>query len=100
MKHENRELSVSFVTPDAPTVRQILAYDSAVIMDASGRPTFERLWNGVPAMVTDWQCDSVRPGADLDALTDPNAAKVVEWAGLAVFAAVNALKESAAPKNS
>jgi len=96
MRYENRELHVSFELPDRPTVRQQLRWRGETV-SMPGAELFEKLWAGARQLITAWECDAVGIDADLDALTDPAAAQIVEWVGLQVFTHMRALEDL--PKN-
>jgi len=95
---ENEELVCSFSIPDKPTIRQILRYDSVVELNGFAGDTYERLWNGVKHIVSDWKCPHVDPRADLDDVTSLDAMRVIKWSGLIVWTFVDDLKH--VPKNS
>lgn len=101
MDFENKDLGVSFSIPEPVTVRAQMAYDSA--RDESGFlgkdvPLYERLWEAGKAVIQKWECPCLKLDTSLDDVTDPRAAKVIEWAGLAVFTFMLSLAN--VPKNS
>lgn len=97
MRFEDAELKTTFTVPDAPTVRQVLAYDSAVEM-LVGKPTYERLWHGVIVLAQDWQSERVKLElAALDQTAGAEIIQVIKWAGLCCFSFILELKQT--PKN-
>ena len=77
-----------FTVKDAPTMRDILAYDGAI--EGNLRTSlYPRLWAGVAWLVDEWHVEGIEPDADMAALMD-NAADIalietIKWAALAVF---------------
>lgn len=98
MKFENENWGgVKFNTPEKPSVFQIVAYDSARF-GANGAPPILVLWEMAKALIEDWECEALPdPQADLKAVTDARAARVIEWAGIQVSAWRRSLDEI--PKN-
>lgn len=92
---KNEKLGARLVIPDAPTVRQQLAYFSEVGL-AKGRELFERFWLGAKAIITEWECD-VPLDVDIDKATDAKTAEVIIWAGLQVKIYMDGLDN--VPKN-
>jgi hypothetical protein len=94
MEFENQELKTKFSVPDSPTVRQVLQYDSLVELQSFGSDnTYERLWRGISAMVTEWESEHVQIKDDLDTVTGEDAVNVIKWAGLSVFSYRQSLKD-------
>lgn len=96
MKFQNEELGASFVLPDAPTLRQFMQYDSMVEVLGNGRYLYERLWAGLQAVATDWECATCPLEVNLDS-ANVEALDVIKWAGLAAWSYMQAKKEI--PKN-
>lgn len=92
MRVENQELETTFELPDAPSYRQMMAYDSVIEM-ATKLPTFERLWLGVCAIAQNWQSPLPLDRDMLDKPSTPQGRAIMKWAGLAAFSWSLALKD-------
>jgi hypothetical protein len=98
MPHYEQD-GIAFDLPDAPTMRQVLRYDSAVETqpDAS---LYERLWSGACTVVENWRGPvELKPGA-LDGPMEPGALESVKYACLLTFSWINDVKARATSKNS
>jgi hypothetical protein len=94
MQFDNQELKTKFSVPDNPTVRQVLQYDSLVELQSFGSDnTYERLWNGIGALVSEWESEYVQIKDNLDSITGQEAIDVIKWAALSVFSFRQSLKE-------
>ena len=72
------------VVPDEPSVLQIINHDSVRYED-SERGAILNLWEMAKVLITEWESEALPDmSADLSELTDPRAARVIEWAGLTV----------------
>lgn len=96
MKYTHGE--TTFTVPDNPTIRQQLAYDSAIQLDNGGTPTFERLWLAFKTLVQDWKSDVIALDVDINEVSNPEAAALIEYAGLMAWRQMLELKQ--VPKNS
>lgn len=92
-KFDDQELGVSFSVPDAPTVRQVLRYDSLVELASNDLTTYERIWLGVKVFAEEWECDHVQPDSGLDEIATPEAIEVMKYAGLVTYSYRLSLKE-------
>ena len=82
--YESEDFQVSFDLPDNPTVRQVLAYDSAVI-EYRDQPALVSLWECARTIISNWKCQYVEKiDTPLDKLTGLAAAQAIEWAGAQV----------------
>ena len=92
MEFKNAELETTFSVPERPTVRQWLAYDSAVDMRI-GLTTYERMWAGLQALVKpdDWS-SPVDLHIDMETADDERAARVIKWASLTLFSFLHGLR--------
>lgn len=101
MEYKNDRLGVAFTLPDKITVRQQLQYDSTrdgpALFDLQ-TSMYERLWNAAKTLIQDWQCETVSLDTDLGDAASSKAARVIEWAGRAVFS--HMLKLDTPEKNS
>ena len=69
-----------FEVPDNPTVFQIVKYDSKRY-ELSDLPTLLLLWEMAKTLITEWESEALpEMDADLSEMTDPRAARVIEWA--------------------
>jgi hypothetical protein len=86
------------VVPDEPNVFQLVKADSARY-DSDNRSTILILWEMAKALIEEWECEALPElDQDLSKITDPRAARVIEWAGVTVSAYRRSL--DAIPKNS
>ena len=102
MKFESDELKTTFETPDRPTAREWLEYESSIDFRSGtkGWEMYARLWSGIcTSMVRQWQSEYiVKPTLEiLDQELEYTAIKVIKWAGLALFSWLLELRET--PKN-
>ena len=68
------------VIPDNPTVLQIVTYDSKMY-ELKGSPALIKLWEMAKTMIEEWECEALPDlNTDLSEVTDPRAARVLEWA--------------------
>jgi hypothetical protein len=97
-EYANERLGVSFTLPDAPTVRQQLAFRSEMFLSAGGR-MYERMWEAAQSMLSDWECERMpNPRAvDLDEETDAKIADIIFFVGNTV--AEHLADIGAVPKN-
>lgn len=82
VKHyENEALGVAFALPEKPTVRQMLAFRSGIILRQSPQDTIASYWEGFLALVQDWQCERLPDPqvVDLDAETSVKIADIIMW---------------------
>lgn len=106
MKIENEELETTFELPDAPTMRQMLRYQSERDFRA-GESTYERLWAAAcnSGIVTGWKSVPV-PELSMSVLeaeaNDDTGRQmdVVKWVGLATFSHMRQIEERTSSKNS
>ena len=72
------------VVPDEPSVLQLINYDS-VLYEAGAKGAILNLWEMAKVLITEWE-SKVLPDmdADLSEITDPRAARVIEWTGVTV----------------
>ena len=69
-----------FEVPDNPTVFQIVKYDSKRY-ELSDLPALILLWEMAKTLITEWESEALpEMDADLGEVTDPRAARIVEWA--------------------
>ena len=102
MKFSSDELKTTFETPDRPTAREWLEYESAVDFRSGtkGWEMYARLWSGVcTGVVRTWQSEIIsKPALDiLDQELDYKAIQVIKWAGMQLFSWLLDLREI--PKN-
>ena len=70
----------SFEVPESPTVYQIVKFDSKRY-EKSDLPTLLLLWEMAKTLITEWESEALpEMDADLGEVTDPRAARVIEWA--------------------
>ena len=96
----NERLGARFSLPDAPTVIQIVTYDSRRI-ELLNQPAFLVLWDCARTVIEKWECEAFPDfNADLsDVEGDADLiAGVIEWAGTEVSAWRRSLR--AVSKNS
>lgn len=94
MDFTNELHKCKFTIPDRPSVRQQLAYYSAMERD-----TFLRFWNGARALIEKWDCELLPDvNADLEKETNPSIAHMAIWVGIEVSKYMSALDDI--PKNS
>ena len=96
-EYKNDELEASFTLPDSVTIRQELAYDSAVALEGRGVSSYERLWKGLQVIAENWQCPHVQLTDSLERVEGRKALEVIKWAGLLGYSHMLALRET--PKN-
>ena len=69
-----------FEVPENPTVFQIVKFDSKQY-ELKHLPALLLLWEMAKTLITEWECEALPElDADLGELTDPRAARVIEWA--------------------
>jgi hypothetical protein len=86
------------VVPDEPTVLQLILHDS-VRYEFEAKGAILNLWDMAKVLITEWESEALpEMDADLSKLTDPRAARVIEWAGVTVSAYRRSL--DIVPKNS
>ena len=74
-----------FVVPDEPTVLNILLHDSLRFALAQEENYILKLWEMAKALITEWEAEALPDmNADLAEVTDPRAARLIEWAGIQV----------------
>ena len=72
------------VVPDEPSVLQLINHDS-VRYEADEKGAILNLWEMAKILITEWESESLPDmNADLSEITDPRAARVIEWAGVMV----------------
>ena len=72
------------VVPDKPSVLQLINHDS-VVYEAKDKGAILNLWEMAKVLITEWESEALPDkDADLSELTDPRAARVIEWAGVMV----------------
>ena len=81
---ESEAFKVSFDLPERPTARQVLAYDSALMMHRD-EPALVKLWECARTVIGNWSCEFV-PSIDipLEDLEGVQAAQAIEWATMQV----------------
>ena len=97
MEYRDDELGTHFELPDKPTVRQFLAFDSAVELNRS-LSMYERLWIGVVAVAQGWESQHVSLEDGLNTAPSATAIEVIKWAGLVAYSHFQGVRE--VPKNS
>jgi hypothetical protein len=97
-KFSEPSLELEFDLPEKPTVRQMLAYDSAVFVDHMGDATLIRLWHGAVEVVQNWKCP-ISIDVNLDGEIDPKTLEMVKYVGLMAFSWAQGIKEAVVPKN-
>lgn len=101
---DNRELvhheidGAAFDLPARWTVREMMRYESAAILDRAGASTYERLWAGVQIVAQNWRAP-FELRADLDGLTDAKAFDAIKWACMICWAAYQNAQADELPKN-
>lgn len=97
-EYKHPSLPVKFSLPDKLTVRDQLAYYSAV-GDAFGEPTWIRYWRGASELVRDWECELIPniKELDIDAETNPDIATIAIWVGKQVVGILTEMES--VPKN-
>ena len=74
------------VVPDEPSVLQLINHDS-VRYDSEDRGAILSLWEMAKVLIEEWESEALPDTqANLGELTDPRAARVIEWAGVTVSA--------------
>ena len=74
------------VVPDEPSVLQLINHDS-VRYEASAEGAILNLWEMAKVLIEEWESEALPDmKADLNEITDPRAARVIEWAGVTVSA--------------
>jgi hypothetical protein len=72
------------VVPDEPTVLQLINHDSERY-EANEKGAVLKLWEMAKILITEWESEALPDmNTDLSELTDPRAARVIEWAGVMV----------------
>ena len=99
MEFKREKPDCEFVLPDKVTVRQQLAYYSAA-STIEPEKFLERSWEAAKQIIVplSWKCEVTKMDANLDEITDPQAAEIILWAGLKVRDYINGLESI--PKNS
>ena len=96
MQFENEEYKCKFEIPDRPTVRQRMFYDGKTI--GTQETMYLRMWDAATDLITVWTCELFpNHKADLESVTDPAVAELLEWAGWEVWKYIKALESL--PKN-
>ncbi len=86
------------VVPDEPNVLQLINHDS-VRYEANDKAAVLNLWEMAKVLITEWESEALPDmNADLSEITDPRAARVIEWAGVMVSSYRRSL--DTVPKNS
>jgi hypothetical protein len=86
------------VVSDEPNVLQLILHDS-VRYEAGAQGAIINLWEMAKILITEWEADALPDmNADLSEVTDPRAARLIEWAGVTVSAFRRGL--DIVPKNS
>jgi hypothetical protein len=86
------------VVPDEPNVLQLINCDSGRYV-AEGTGAILMLWEMAKPLITEWEAEALPDmNTDLGEVTDPRAARVIEWAGVTVSAYRRSL--DVVPKNS
>jgi len=68
------------VVPENPTVLQIVTYDSKQY-ELKELPALVLLWEMAKTLIEEWESEAMPDlDANLEELTDPRAARVIEWA--------------------
>lgn len=87
----------TFTIPDRPTVRQQLAWFSAV-SGHDQNDLMERYWDGAKALIQKWECAALPDyKVDIDTIDKPTQTAVMIWAGMQVLNFMRALED--VPKN-
>ena len=89
----------AFDLPARWSVREMMRYESAAILDRAGASTYERLWSGAQLVAQNWAA-SFDLRADLDSLTDAKQFELIKWACMICWAAYQNAQTDEAPKNS
>ena len=72
------------VVPDKPSVLQLINHDS-VRYEKGEKGAVLSLWEMAKVLITEWESEALPDiDADLSEITDPRAARVIEWAGVMV----------------
>ena len=72
------------VVPDEPSVLQIINFDS-IRYDSNDSGAILVLWEMAKSLIEEWESESLPDrDADLNEITDPRAARIIEWAGVMV----------------
>ena len=72
------------VVPDEPSVLQLINHDS-VRYEKDEKGAVLNLWEMAKVLIGEWESEALPDmNADLSKLTDPRAARVIEWAGVMV----------------
>ena len=72
------------VVPDEPSVLQLINHDS-VRYEKGEKGAVLSLWEMAKVLITEWESEALPDiDADLSEITDPRAARVIEWAGVMV----------------
>ncbi len=72
------------VVPDEPSVLQIINFDS-IRYDSNDSGAILVLWEMAKSLIEEWESEALPDiNADLNEITDPRAARIIEWAGVMV----------------
>ncbi len=72
------------VIPDEPNVLQLINHDS-VRYEANEKGAVLNLWEMAKVLISEWESEALpNMNVDLSTITDPRAARVIEWAGVMV----------------
>ncbi len=72
------------VVPDEPNVLQLINHDS-VRYETNEKSAVLNLWEMAKVLITEWESEALPDmNADLSKITDPRAARVIEWAAVEV----------------
>ena len=87
-----------FTLPDKPSVFQVLEFDSKRL-ELEGLPALVTLWEMAKVVISGWECEAMPDfRADLTQVEDARAARIIQWAAVAVSAWRRELDK--VPKNS
>lgn len=98
MEKTNETLGIKIVMPDEPSVRQVLMYRTRISENSDKELMIERMWIAAPALVSEFECDDIELGSDIDSMSGIRSADVVTWVASVVFEYYTSLGEL--PKNS
>ena len=86
------------VVADEPSVLQLINYDS-IRYEVDAKGAILNLWEMAKVLITEWESEALPDmNADLNEITDPRAARVIEWTGVMVSSYRQGLDK--VPKNS
>ncbi len=74
------------VVPDEPSVLQLINHDS-IRYEFGEKGAILGLWEMAKVLIIEWESEALPDmNANLNEITDPRAARVIEWAGVTVSA--------------